>query len=138
MEPQVFDLLGFLLQHRDRVVTKEELLAAVWKRPFVSNSALNTRMNAARAAVGDSGEQQRLIRTLPRKGFRFVGTVREQDDKNDGATAAVATTVESPTASDADQGVPQRERPTNLLVVAAAAGLTVVAVAGLLLLLPQL
>jgi len=80
VEPQVFDLLAFLLEHRDRVVNKEELLEAVWNRRFVSISALNTRMNAARAAIGDSGEQQSLIRTIPRKGFRFVGEVRQQNE----------------------------------------------------------
>src|SRR5215475_10755521 len=79
VEPQVFDLLAFLLRHRDRVVTKDELLEAVWNRRFVSSSTLNTRMNAARVAIGDNGEQQSLIRTIPRKGFRFVGAVQEQD-----------------------------------------------------------
>ena len=79
VEPQVFDLLAFLLRHRDRVVNKDELLEAVWNRRFVSSSTLNTRMNAARAVIGDNGEQQSLIRTIPRKGFRFVGAVQEQN-----------------------------------------------------------
>lgn len=76
-EPQVFDLLLYLIQHRGRVVSKDELIATVWKGRIVSESALFNRINAARSAVGDTGEQQRLIKTLPRKGIRFVGTVRD-------------------------------------------------------------
>jgi TolB-like protein/predicted ATPase len=78
VEPQVFDLLAYLVQHRDRVVTKEDLLEAVWGGRIVSGSALTTRINAARRAVGDTGEAQRLIRTLPRKGVRFIAEVKEQ------------------------------------------------------------
>jgi TolB-like protein/predicted ATPase/energy-coupling factor transporter ATP-binding protein EcfA2 len=78
VEPQVFDLLAYLVQHRDRVVTKGDLLEAVWGGRIVSGSALTTRINAARRAVGDSGEAQRLIRTLPRKGVRFIAKVEEQ------------------------------------------------------------
>jgi len=77
VEPQVFDLLVHLVCHRDRVVSKDELLAAVWHGRIVSESALFNRINAARAAIGDSGNRQRLIKTLPRKGLRFVGDVRE-------------------------------------------------------------
>src|SRR5262252_3215728 len=78
VEPQVFDLLAYLVQHRDRVVTKDDLLEAVWGGRIVSGSALNTRINAARRAVGDTGEAQRLIRTLRRKGLRFIAGVKEQ------------------------------------------------------------
>src|SRR5215831_10242943 len=78
VEPQVFDLLAYLVQHRDRVVTKDDLLEAVWGGRIVSGSALITRINAARRAVGDSGEAQRLIRTLPRRGVRFIAEVKEQ------------------------------------------------------------
>jgi TolB-like protein len=77
LEPQVFDLLAYLICHRDRVVSKDDILAAVWGGRIVSESALTTRINAARNAIGDSGEAQRLIKTLPRKGMRFVGEVRE-------------------------------------------------------------
>jgi DNA-binding winged helix-turn-helix (wHTH) protein len=77
LEPQVFDLLLFLVQNRDRVVTKDDLIAAVWDGRIVSDSTLTSRINAARKAVGDSGEQQRFIRTYARKGFRFVGEMRE-------------------------------------------------------------
>ena len=77
LEPQVFDLLVYLVRNRDRVVTKDDLLDSVWSGRTVSESALTTRINAARKAVGDSGEAQRLIRTSPRKGFRFIGEVME-------------------------------------------------------------
>jgi TolB-like protein/tetratricopeptide (TPR) repeat protein len=80
LEPQVFDLLEFLIRARDRVVSRDELLDAVWQGRTVSDATLSSRVNAARTAVGDSGEAQRLIRTLPRKGIRFVGNVREAPD----------------------------------------------------------
>jgi TolB-like protein len=76
--PQVFDLLVYLVQNRDRVVSKDDLFEAVWRRRIVSESTLTSHINAARRAIGDSGDQQRLIRTVPRKGFRFVGEVRDE------------------------------------------------------------
>jgi TolB-like protein/Flp pilus assembly protein TadD len=78
MAPQVFDLLEYLISNRERVVSKDDLLASIWDGRTVSDSALSTRINAARAAIDDTGEEQRLIRTLPRKGIRFIGTVREE------------------------------------------------------------
>ena len=78
VEPQVLDVLTYLIRNRDRVVSRDDLLVAVWKGRIVSESALTSRINAARQAVGDSGEKQRLIKTLLRKGFRFVATVREE------------------------------------------------------------
>ncbi|PWE78235.1 CadC-family transcriptional regulator [Bradyrhizobium sp. SUTN9-2] len=75
--PQVFDLLEYLIRNRERVVSKDDLINAVWKGRIVSDAALTTRLNAVRAAIGDTGEDQRLIKTLPRKGFRFVGPVQE-------------------------------------------------------------
>ena len=77
VEPQVFDLLLFLIRNRDRVVSKDDLIAAVWDGRIVSESTLASRIDAARRVIGDSGEQQRLIRTAARKGVRFVGAVRE-------------------------------------------------------------
>jgi TolB-like protein len=79
VEPQVFDLLLHIIRHRDRVVSKDDLLATVWHGRNVSESALFNRINAARSAIGDTGDQQRLIKTLPRKGIRFVGEVREDE-----------------------------------------------------------
>ncbi|MCA6115487.1 tetratricopeptide repeat protein [Bradyrhizobium sp. WSM 1738] len=78
--PQVFDLLDYLIRNRERVVSKDDLIKAIWNGRSVSDAALTTRLNAARGAIGDSGEQQRFIKTLPRKGFRFVGQVREARD----------------------------------------------------------
>ena len=77
VEPQVFDLLIYLLQNRDRVVSKDDLIASVWGGRIVSDSTLTSRINAARTAVGDSGEDQKLIRTIARKGLRFVCAVDE-------------------------------------------------------------
>ena len=78
VEPQVFDLLLYLIRNRERVVSRDDLLASVWRGRIVSESALSTRINAARSILGDSGEEQRLIKTLPRRGVRFVGAVREE------------------------------------------------------------
>ena len=75
--PQVFDLLEYLIRNREWVVSKDNLIDTIWDGRTVSDAALTTRLNAARTAVGDSGEEQRLIKTLPRKGYRFVGIVRE-------------------------------------------------------------
>src|SRR6185312_10289870 len=85
VEPQVFDLLVHLIRHRDRVVSKDELLDSVWQGRIVSESALFNRINAARSAIGDAGDQQRLIKTLPRKGLRFIGEVREEAASSAGA-----------------------------------------------------
>ena len=74
-EPQVFDLLIFLIRNRDRVVSKDDLLDAVWNGRIVSESTLTSRINAARRAINDSGAEQRLLKTIARKGFRFVGDV---------------------------------------------------------------
>jgi TolB-like protein len=87
VEPQVFDLLMYLVQNRDRVVTKDDLIASVWGGRIVSDSTLTSRINAARKAVGDSGEDQKLIRTVARKGLRFVGTVRTQSNGDEPAHA---------------------------------------------------
>jgi TolB-like protein/Tfp pilus assembly protein PilF len=75
VEPQVFDLLLHLVQNRDRVVSKDDLIASVWRGRIVSDSTLASRINAARRAIGDNGDEQRLIRTIARRGVRFVGSV---------------------------------------------------------------
>jgi TolB-like protein len=80
VEPQVFDLLEFLVRNRDRVVSKDDLLASVWGGRIVSESTQASRTNAARRAIGDTGEQQRLIRTTIGKGIRFVGEIHEQQN----------------------------------------------------------
>jgi TolB-like protein len=75
VEPQVFDLLAHLVENRDRVVSKDDLIASVWGGRIISDATLTSRVYALRKAVGDSGEHQKLIRTVPRKGLRFVGPV---------------------------------------------------------------
>jgi adenylate cyclase len=85
LEPKVFDLLVHLIERRERVISKDDLLASLWDGRIVSESALSTCINAARSAIGDSGDAQRLIKTLPRKGVRFIGEVRE----NQAQTGAV-------------------------------------------------
>jgi TolB-like protein len=84
VEPQVFDLLVYLLTHRDRVVSKDDLIDNIWGGRIVSESTLTSRINAARKAVGDSGKDQGVIRTIARKGFRFIGdiSVREAADES--------------------------------------------------------
>ncbi|MET3965877.1 MULTISPECIES: winged helix-turn-helix domain-containing protein [Bradyrhizobium] len=78
VEPQVFDLVVHLMENRDRVVSKDELIDKIWHGRSVSESTLTSRINAARKAIGDSGANQALIRTIARKGFRFVGAVQTQ------------------------------------------------------------
>jgi TolB-like protein len=79
LEPLVFDLLVYLVANRDRVVDKNEILNAVWSGRIVSESAVATRIAAARRAVGDNGDTQTLIRTIARKGFRFIGQVIDEE-----------------------------------------------------------
>lgn len=88
-EPQVFDLLVYLVEHRGRVVTSDELFDAIWSGRVVSLSTLTSRINAARSAIGDDGARQRLIKTLPRRGYRFVGDVVAS-----GSNVATALTAE--------------------------------------------
>ena len=75
VEPQVYDLLLYLVENRDRVVTKDDLIASVWGGRITSDAALTSRIYAVRKAIGDSGQHKKLIRTIPRKGLRFVGEV---------------------------------------------------------------
>ena len=79
LEPRVFDLLIYLVRNRGRVVSKDDLIRCVWGGRIVSDSALTTRLNAARKAVNDSGAAQCVIRTVQRKGVRFTGEVTEDE-----------------------------------------------------------
>ena len=88
--PQVFDLLLHLVRNRDRVVSKDELLQAVWSGRIVSESTITSHINAVRKAVGDRGEDQRLVRTIARKGFRFVGEVEQIEEARQSVGAAIA------------------------------------------------
>jgi TolB-like protein len=109
VEPQVFDLLVYLMQNRERVVSKDDLIAAVWNGRAVSESTLTSRINAARKSIGDSGRSQNLIRTIPRKGLRFVGAVQIEEGASQSAVAAEA----SPPAVQEQAGdvLPLPDRP---------------------------
>jgi TolB-like protein len=85
--PQAFDVLVYLIRNRERVVSKDDLISAIWGGRIISDAALTTRLNSARTAIGDTGEEQRLIKTLPRKGFRFIGQVQVIDSADDAAGA---------------------------------------------------
>src|SRR5215472_2559553 len=89
LEPQVFDLLIYLVRNRDRVVSKDDLINNVWGGRIVSDSALTSRINAARRAVNDSGAEQRIIRTVQRRGIRFIGEVSEDTEPASGIVAAL-------------------------------------------------
>jgi adenylate cyclase len=91
--PQVFDLIEYLIRHRTRVVTKDELIDRIWNGRIVSDTALTSRIYIARKAIGDLRNRQRLIKTIPRRGWRFVGVVRE-DDSSEGVASAGATALE--------------------------------------------
>jgi DNA-binding winged helix-turn-helix (wHTH) protein len=94
VEPQVFDVLVHLVRHRDRVVSKEDLIRAVWDGRSVSDDMVTSRVSAARRAIGDIGAEQRLIRTMTRRGFRFVGEVREEPNASPTGTAAQPSTLD--------------------------------------------
>jgi TolB-like protein/cytochrome c-type biogenesis protein CcmH/NrfG len=98
VEPQVFDVLVYLIEHRDHVVSKDELIDKIWGGRIVTDSTLTSRINAARKAVGDNGLEQSVIRTVPRKGFRFVGSVRTQPDASSPEERPPATDQGEPPA----------------------------------------
>jgi len=85
LEPQVFNVLLYLIRQRERVVTKEELLAQLWPGRIVSEATLTSRVKAARQAIGDRGRQQRLIQTLHGRGYRFIASVEERPEDNPAA-----------------------------------------------------
>ena len=97
LEPQVFDLLVYLVRNRDRVVSKDDLIDSVWGGRIVSDSALTSRLNAARKAVNDSGAEQRVIRTVQRRGVRFIGEVSEDSEPARGIVAAPAAEASAAT-----------------------------------------
>jgi Predicted integral membrane protein len=107
--PQVFDLLLYLVEHRERVVSRDNLLDTVWKGRIVSESTLASHINAVRNAIGDSGQEQRLIRTIARKGFRFVGDVLVRPVQ---VGASSPTPGDTATAKDNAQPPPLPEKPS--------------------------
>jgi len=117
VEPQVFDILHYLIGNRGRVVSKDDLLAKIWSGRVVSESTLSSRIAALRHAVGDNGEQQRLIRTIARKGFRFVGTVREVTEL-DAAGSTNASSVQAKAAAAAATALPAFPERRQLTIMA--------------------
>ncbi len=105
VEPQVFDLLEFIIRCRDRVVSRDDLIEQVWKGRLVSESALATRINAARRAIGDDGARQTLIKTIARKGVRFVGDVQEQASHSSAAASAQKVKSQAVTFARTSDGV---------------------------------
>src|SRR5690606_12815507 len=81
VEPQVFDLLVMLLENRNRVVARDEIIERVWNGRIVSDSAVSSRVNALRQAIGDAGTSQRIIGTVRSRGFRLVAEVTEVPDE---------------------------------------------------------
>jgi pimeloyl-ACP methyl ester carboxylesterase/DNA-binding winged helix-turn-helix (wHTH) protein len=94
VEPQVFDLLAVLIRERRRVVPKTELLDTVWGNRFVSESALTSRVKAARQAIGDDGHSQHLIRTAHGRGYQFVAPVTEAAPSHPVASISPAPPVQ--------------------------------------------
>jgi TolB-like protein/Tfp pilus assembly protein PilF len=105
VEPQVFDLLVHLIENRDRVVTKDDLIETIWDGRIVSESTLTSRINAARRAVGDSGKDQAVIRTIARKGFRFVGDVQPK------AANGALSRADAPSSPGFAGELPHRQLP---------------------------
>src|SRR6059058_4323626 len=87
--PQVFDLLVYLAERRERVISRDDLINAIWAGRIVSESTLASHINAVRKAVGDSGQQQRVIRTVARKGFRFAAELQERKSPDEEDVAGV-------------------------------------------------
>ena len=103
VEPQVFDVLEYLIRNRERVVSRDDLLAAVWNGRIVSDATLSSRINAVRGALGDNGEEQRLIRTVLRKGFRFIASVREEQRNTAAATLGRTSDAELDIVAERDE-----------------------------------
>jgi len=108
IEPQVFDLLVHLIRNRDRIVSKDELIDVIWQGRIVSEATLSSRISAARRALGDSGSDQSFIRTLHKRGFRFVGDV---DDDTSAPTAVVVEKGSPGAVKTAADVVPTGESP---------------------------
>jgi Tol biopolymer transport system component/DNA-binding winged helix-turn-helix (wHTH) protein len=119
LEPQVFDVLAFLVENRGRLVTKDELFERVWGDKYISEAALTTRLMAARRAIGDSGREQRWIRTQHARGFRFIGAVEEEGaaspqvdlQQYDSGVLQGATFAPEPTYTSPDEARDEIEEP---------------------------
>jgi TolB-like protein len=117
VEPQVFALLLLLVESRDRMVSRDEIVEKIWERRIVSESALDSRVKSARRAIGDDGKTQRLIRTVHGQGFRFVGDVRETAPRSDARVAVVVTTDGAKTSAVQPAIVSSRPEPRPSIAV---------------------
>ena len=106
VEPQVFSLIQYLIDNRDRVVSKDDIIGAVWAGRIVSDAALNSSINAARRAVGDDGKDQAIIKTFPRRGFRFIADLENGEAEAD-----------APPSSDPVAGLPQESGRPSIAVL---------------------
>jgi DNA-binding winged helix-turn-helix (wHTH) protein/pimeloyl-ACP methyl ester carboxylesterase len=111
LEPQAFDVLAYLVQHHDRVVSRQELLDAVWGTTFVTDSALATRIKELRQAVGDDGQRQEVVRTLQRRGYRFVAPVDVAAD--DSSALSPSASPGATFAAEVGAGQPVRDDVTQ-------------------------
>jgi TolB-like protein len=113
VEPQVFALLVYLVDNRDRVVSRDDILAAVWHGRIVSEAALSSRVKAARQAIGDDGQSQRLIKTVHKRGFRFVaGVAALEPEAEPLVAAAVPASPASEPRPPVDLPLPPVSKPT--------------------------
>jgi TolB-like protein/DNA-binding winged helix-turn-helix (wHTH) protein/Tfp pilus assembly protein PilF len=129
VEPQVFDLLVQLLENRDRLVTKDEIIARVWNGRVVSEAALSSRIKAVRQAIGDDGASQALIRTVRRRGFRVVAEVTQRGGPGDASASAGATTTDIRSEDTGSRRQPNSDRP-RIRSAAAVVALTVAVALG--------
>ena len=111
VEPQVFGVLHFLIENRDRVVSKQDLVDHIWKGRFVTDATLNARISAARRAVGDSGKNQTVIRTIAKRGFRFVA------DVNIGSDGELEATAPGSPRSDESRSLSLPDKPSSIVLL---------------------
>ena len=110
IEPQVFELLVHLIENRDRVLSKDDLIEAVWGGRIVSDSAISSRIKLVRRAVDDDGTQQKVIKTVHGKGFRFVADLN--------ASAVVPEPVSIPAEKPVPTSVPEPQSSKKRIVPA--------------------
>lgn len=140
LEPQAFDVLVYLVEHRARVVAKEELMDQIWGGRFVSESAVTSRIKQARRAIGDTGDAQRLIRTVHGRGYHFVATVSEETDSDTVESApsdSISTAISTDDPDDdraAEEDIPVDYTESDGLAIAyqvtGAGAIDIVLVAG--------
>jgi pimeloyl-ACP methyl ester carboxylesterase len=104
VQPQVFELLTMLIENRDQVISKDELLNSIWKGRVVSETTLSSRIKTARQVIGDDGSRQEFIKTIHGRGFRFVGKVKVHEDPASSAVTTKPSIVNRPATSYARSG----------------------------------